>query len=170
MNREFLDAIKMQSNIQTDAHSGSYELMAKSVARLANVSPEKIDVALFETQEVKSNISYWLGGATMRDTDVSNAFIENGVFGIGFGQDDITNLLTEPTKLKEYIENMPDAAKTAFKLFIQMKVYDDSLIDDIVRFLPIKRKPNRKVLPDNMEKCGRLDIGLSHEEITRLIS
>jgi len=45
-------------------------------------------------------------------------------------------------------------------------VYDESLIDDIIRLLPIKRKPNRKVLPDNLEKCGCLDIGLSHEDIT----
>jgi len=45
-------------------------------------------------------------------------------------------------------------------------VRDESLIDDIIRLLPIKRKPNRKVLPENLEKCGCLDIGMSHEEIT----
>ena len=45
-------------------------------------------------------------------------------------------------------------------------VHDESLVDDIIRLLPIKRKPNRKVLPKSLEKCGRLDLGLSHEEIT----
>ena len=54
--------------------------------------------------------------------------------------------------------------------WLGFEVRDELLIDDIVRFLPIKRKPNRKVLPDDIEKCGRLDIGLSNEEITKLIS
>jgi len=54
--------------------------------------------------------------------------------------------------------------------WLGFEVHDDSLIDDIVRLLPIKRKPNRKVLPESIEKCGRLDIGLSHGEITNLIS
>ena len=45
-------------------------------------------------------------------------------------------------------------------------VYDETLIDDIFLLLHIKRKPNRKTLPDSLEKCGRLDLGLSHEDIT----
>ena len=53
--------------------------------------------------------------------------------------------------------------------WLGFEVRDDSLIDDIIRLLPIKRKPNRKILPESMEKCGRLDIGLSHEEITKMI-
>jgi len=46
-------------------------------------------------------------------------------------------------------------------------VYDESLIDDIIRLLPIKRKPNRKVLPESIKECGCLDIGLSHEDVTK---
>ena len=46
---------------------------------------------------------------------------------------------------------------------------DDSLVDDIIRLCHIKRKPNRKILPENLEVCGRLDIGLSHENITNLL-
>ena len=54
--------------------------------------------------------------------------------------------------------------------WLGFEVRDESLIDDIVRLLHIKRKPNRKILPENLEKCGRLDLGLSKEEITnRLI-
>ena len=53
--------------------------------------------------------------------------------------------------------------------WLGFEVRDDSLIDDIIRLLPIKRKPNRKILPESMEKCGRLDIGLSHEDINREI-
>jgi len=67
---------------------------------------------------------------------------------------------------KEY-----DASETLHDgKWLGFEVRDESLINDIVRFLPIKRKPNRKVLPENIEKCGRLDIGLSNEEITELIT
>ena len=45
-------------------------------------------------------------------------------------------------------------------------IIDDTLIDDIIKLLHIKRKPNRKILPDSLEKCGRCDVGLSHEDIT----
>ncbi|MCL2547197.1 MAG: DUF3788 domain-containing protein [Oscillospiraceae bacterium] len=48
-------------------------------------------------------------------------------------------------------------------------VHNESLIEDIVNLLQIKRKPNRKTLPENLEMCGRLDIGLSHEDITNII-
>jgi len=48
-------------------------------------------------------------------------------------------------------------------------VRDDSLIEDINRLLYVKRKPNRKILPESIEKCGQLDIGLSHENITKII-
>ena len=68
---------------------------------------------------------------------------------------------------KEYdnAENLHDGKWLGFD------VYDDNpgLIDDIIRLLHIKRKPNRKVLPESLEKCGCLDIGLSHEEITNCI-
>jgi hypothetical protein len=53
--------------------------------------------------------------------------------------------------------------------WLGFEVRDNSLIDDIICLLPIKRKPNRKVLPESIEKCGQLDIGLSHEEITNRI-
>ena len=54
--------------------------------------------------------------------------------------------------------------------WLGFEVRDESLIDDIIRLLHIKRKPNRKILPESLEKCGRLDLGLSHEDITsRLI-
>jgi len=55
--------------------------------------------------------------------------------------------------------------------WLGFEVRDDSpLIDDIVRLLQVKRKPNRKVLPESAEKCGALDIGLSHEDVTSLIN
>ncbi len=50
--------------------------------------------------------------------------------------------------------------------WLGFEIRDDSLIDDIIQLLQIKGKPNRKVLPESVEKCGQLDIGLSQEEIT----
>ena len=46
-------------------------------------------------------------------------------------------------------------------------MYDDVMVDDLIKLIQIKRKPNRKVLPASAENCGCLDIGLSHEEITK---
>ena len=48
-------------------------------------------------------------------------------------------------------------------------VRDDELVDDIIRLLHIKRKPNRKALPNSLEKiekCGCFDIGLAHGDVT----
>ena len=53
--------------------------------------------------------------------------------------------------------------------WLGFEVRDDSLIKDIIRLLHVKRKPNRKILPESIEKCGQLDIGLSHEDITKII-
>ena len=56
--------------------------------------------------------------------------------------------------------------------WLGFEVRDASFIDDIIRLLPIKRKPNRKILPESpesLEKCGRCDIGLSHEDMTNLV-
>ena len=49
--------------------------------------------------------------------------------------------------------------------WLGFEVRDESPVDDIISLLQIKRKPNRKVMPESIEKCGCLDIGLSHEEI-----
>jgi len=46
-------------------------------------------------------------------------------------------------------------------------ISDESLLDDIIRLLHLKRKPNRKVFPESLEQCGRLNLGMSHDEITR---
>jgi len=53
--------------------------------------------------------------------------------------------------------------------WLGFEVRNESLVDDIIKLLHIKRKPNRKVLPESLEKCGCFDLGLSHGEITSLI-
>ena len=51
--------------------------------------------------------------------------------------------------------------------WLGFEVRDEALIDDIIRLFHLKRKPNRKILPESTEECGRLDFGLSHEDITK---
>lgn len=53
--------------------------------------------------------------------------------------------------------------------WLGFEIYDQSPLDDIIRLLHIKRKPNRKILPESLENCGRLDLGLSHDDITGLL-
>lgn len=53
--------------------------------------------------------------------------------------------------------------------WLDFDVHDTTLVDDIFRLLQLKRKPNRKVLPENIEQCGRLDIGLAHGDITKIL-
>jgi len=63
-----------------------------------------------------------------------------------------------------------DAADTLHDgKWLGFEVRDDSLIDDIIRLVQIKRKPNRKVFPKDIKKYGCLDIGMSHEDITKYI-
>jgi len=70
----------------------------------------------------------------------------------------------------EAVRNLYDSSDSLHDgMWLGFEVRDDSLIDDIIRLVQIKRKPNRKVLPSSAEKCGQLDIGLAHGEITRLL-
>ena len=66
--------------------------------------------------------------------------------------------------------NEYDAADTLHDgKWLGFEVRNNSLIDDIIRLVQIKRKPNRKIFPKDVEKCGRLDIGMSHDEVTKHI-
>jgi hypothetical protein len=54
-------------------------------------------------------------------------------------------------------------------MWLGLEVRDESINDDLFRLMKIKRKPNRKILPENMDKCGSLDIGMSQEDVTKNI-
>jgi len=54
--------------------------------------------------------------------------------------------------------------------WLGFEVRDESLIDNIISLLHIKRKGNRLNLPKNTEMCACLDIGLSQEDITNRLS
>ena len=86
----------------------------------------------------------------------------------------------EREKFDELRETFGEAVRKAYDetpiyhdgKWLSFDVRDESLIDDMIRLLPIKRKPNRKILPESSEsftKCGRLDLGLSHEDITHCL-
>ena len=53
--------------------------------------------------------------------------------------------------------------------WLGFEVREESQVDDIIRLIHLKRKPNRKELPVSLERCGCLDLGLSSTEITDLI-
>jgi hypothetical protein len=50
------------------------------------------------------------------------------------------------------------------------EIHDTSLVDDIIRLISVKRKPNRRISPKNIEKCGQIDIGLSKDELTNRLN
>ena len=74
------------------------------------------------------------------------------------------------TTFGEVVCKIFDAAETLHDgKWLGFEVRDDSLVDDIIRLVQLKRKPNRKNFPKDIENCGRLDIGMSHETITKCI-
>jgi 5-methylcytosine-specific restriction protein B len=71
--------------------------------------------------------SYWLGGAAYGDgvNDVSQMFIEKGIFAIGFERTDISDIVTNPSELNDWISNIAEnRAKKAFELLSQMNAGD----------------------------------------------
>jgi len=70
----------------------------------------------------KDDNIYWLGGATYSVGDVSQDFINNGVYAIDFGNEDISNIVSNQLQLKEWINSLEsNTAKKTFELFCQMK-------------------------------------------------
>ena len=49
-------------------------------------------------------------------------------------------------------------------------IKDESLVDDLFKLVQLKSKPNRKVLPTSLDKCVKLDVGLSKADITKTIT
>jgi len=70
--------------------------------------------------------SYWLGGASYGDVgDVSQSFIECGIFAIGFEKVDISNIVSNPSDFTDWINKIPEnRARKAFELLSKMKTGD----------------------------------------------
>ncbi len=74
-----------------------------------------------------SNITtaYWLGGASYGSGDMSPEFIDNGVYAIDFGSEDISEIVTSSEELNKWIKSLSEAsAKSAFELLCKMKAGD----------------------------------------------
>lgn len=110
---------------------------------LPNLNFRTIDVALWENQNTET-MSYWLGGATYDAPvwDVSQKFIAKGIYAIDFEKRDISGIISEPSKFKEWIDNLTDnAAKKAFIKFSQMKAGDRIAIkSSFPKTMPNKEK------------------------------
>jgi hypothetical protein len=95
----------------------------------------------------------------------------------GFFMVSITLGKNERDKFDAQRENFSEATRRLYDktdilhdgMWLGFEVRDDSLNDDFIKLMQIKRKPNRKILPESMEKCTCLDIGMSHEDITKHI-
>ena len=68
------------------------------------------------------------------------------------------------------IQELYDAAETYHDgKWIGFDAYDDTLTEYVLPLLMLKRKPNRKVIPESIEGLGQLDVGFSHQEITGFV-
>ena len=98
--------------------------------------------------------------------------IREGYFMVAFalGKDERERFEEQRKDFSEALNKQYDEAETYHDgKWLGFDIYNEELIDDIIRLLHVKRKPNRKVLPKSLENCGCLDLGLSHAEITNLI-
>ena len=53
--------------------------------------------------------------------------------------------------------------------WLSFDIKDESIVDDVFKLLQSKFKPNRKELPQSLDKCMQLDLGLSKQEITKVV-
>jgi len=119
------------------------------------------------THKYYNNLYFRRGGKTLITLAIREGYF---IVCIVFGKDEREKFDEQRASFGEAICKTYDEAETLHDgKWLGFNVYDESLIDNITRLLPIKRKPNRKVLPEHLETCGCLDLGLSHEDITTCI-
>ena len=86
---------------------------------------------------------------------------------IVLGKDEREKFEAQREKFGKVICQEYDRAETYHDgKWLVFEMSDDSLLNDIIALLHLKRKPNQKVFPENLEECSRLDLGMSHVEIT----
>lgn len=75
--------------------------------------------------EKSSAVKYWLGGAKYQE-DMSNEFIEQGVFGVDWMPEDIKEAAGRPEHLEKLFEKygLDDISQKTVKLFFQLKAGD----------------------------------------------
>jgi len=111
-----------------------------------------------------NNLRFRRGGKTLITLCIREGYF---IACIVLGKDEREKFDQQREAFSQTVRKGYDDAQTYHDgKWLGFDIYNEELIDDFIRLLPIKRKPNRKVLPQSLEECGRLDIGLSHEDIT----
>ena len=119
------------------------------------------------THKHHSNLYFRRGGKTLITLCVREGYF---IACIVLGKDERAKFEEQREFFSESVRKEYDDAKLYHDgKWLGFDVRDDSLVDGIIQLLPIKRKPNRKILPKNLEACGCLDLGLSHEDITNFL-
>lgn len=77
-------------------------------------------------KDIPANTKYWLGGASYDDGDVSQNFINNNVFAIGWVNEDIKSILSDAAKLEQVFDkyNLNDNARKMFSLLLNIQAGD----------------------------------------------
>jgi len=116
------------------------------------------------THKHHSNLRFRRGGKTLITLCIREGYF---IAAMVLGNDERDKFERQRKKFgKEVQKEYDDAEVYHDGKWLGFDVKDELLIDDVVRLLEIKRKPNRKIMPESLADCGRLDIGLSHQEIT----
>ena len=119
------------------------------------------------THKHHSNLYFRRGGKTL-----VNLCLRDGHFivSIVLGKDERAIFEEQRESFGEAVcKEYDDAEVYHDGKWLGFYVHDDSQIDDIIRLLHVKRKPNRKALPGDLAQCGCLDLGLSHEDVTSYV-
>ena len=120
------------------------------------------------THRHHNNLYFRRGGKTLITLCIRDGYF---IASIVFGKDERARFDEQRESFGAAVCKEYDDTETYHDgKWLGFEVHDDSLIDDIIRLIRIKRKPNRKISPESVENCGRLDLGLSHESITNCIT
>jgi len=114
-----------------------------------------------------SNLLFKRGGKTLITLCIREGYF---IACVVLGKDEREKFDAERKSFEEVICKEYDNTEILHDgKWLGFDVKDESPVDGIFRLIQIKSKPNRKAAPQNLEKCGRLDIGLSKQEITNII-
>jgi hypothetical protein len=108
------------------------------------------------THKNYNNLYIQRGGKTLAILSLREGFF---VACIVFGKDEREEFGTQRALFGEAVCTVFDETDTYHDgTWLAFDIRDESLVDDIIRLLHIKRKPNRKVLPESLEKIGRAHV------------
>jgi len=99
--------------------------------------------------------------------------LRNGFFyvNITFGSKEREKFEQQRTRFNEITCKIYDDATILHDgKWLGFKIQEDLLVNDITNLLQLKRKPNRKILIKDIDKCKYLDIGMLSDDILKQIT